>query len=149
MDATQPLKERKNGMGSPEDNKKLVQGFMDALLSSGPEVAFDTYCNAESYIQHNPRLVDGRDGFLEFARNVALCEGFTLRVHRMAAEGDLVWVQAETTGFHWSDEPNPADPASLRHVFMDIFRVEGGKLVEHWDVLQRIPPFTASGNDMI
>jgi len=64
-------------------------------------------------------------------------------------DGDLVWVQAETTGFHWPDEPNPADPASLRHVVMDVFRIEGDRLVEHWDVIQQIPPFTASGNDMI
>jgi predicted SnoaL-like aldol condensation-catalyzing enzyme len=136
-------------MGSTEDNKRLVQAFYDAVMSSGPEIAFDKYCDAENYKQHNPRLVNGRAGFLEFGRTAALCEGFTLKIHRMAAEDDLVWVQAETTGFHWPDEPNPADPASLRHVVMDIFRIEGDRLVEHWDVIQQIPPFTASGNDMI
>ncbi|MFL4474492.1 nuclear transport factor 2 family protein [Paeniglutamicibacter sp. MACA_103] len=136
-------------MSNIEDNKRLVQSFMDTLVSQGPEVAFDTYCDAENYTQHNPRLVNGREGFLEFGRNVSMCKGFTLTVRRMSAEDDLVWVQAETTGFHWSDEPDPVDPESLRHVFMDIFRIADGKLVEHWDVYQRIPPFTASGNDMI
>jgi predicted SnoaL-like aldol condensation-catalyzing enzyme len=136
-------------VSATEENKEIVRGFVDTLLSEGPEAAFDKYCDAEKYKQHNPRLVNGREGFLEFGRNAAMCEGFSFTVRRMVAEDDLVWMQAETTGFHWSDEPNPVDPASLRHVFMDIFRVENGKLVEHWDIYQRIPPYTANGNDMI
>lgn len=136
-------------MGTVEENKKLVRDFMETLLSSGPEVAFDTYCDSQNYTQHNPRLTDGREGFLEFGRHVGLCRGFSLTIRRMAAEDDLVWVQAETTGFHWANEPEPTDPASVRHVFMDIFRVQGGRLVEHWDVYQLIPPYTASGNDML
>jgi predicted SnoaL-like aldol condensation-catalyzing enzyme len=137
-------------MSSPQDNKKLVIDFLDEMLrGGGPEAAFDKYCHPTNYIQHNPRLVNGKAGFLEFARNASLCEGFAFEVRRMAAEDDLVWLQAEATGFHWSDEPNPVDPKSLRHVFMDIFRVEDGKLVEHWDIYQRIPPYTANGNDMI
>lgn len=137
-------------MSTTEDNKKIVQGFINELLQgAGPEAAFDKFAHPTDYKQHNPRLVNGKAGFLEFARNAGLCEGFSFVVRRMAAEDDLVWLQSETTGFHWADEPNPADPKSLRHVFMDIFRIRDGKIVEHWDIYQRIPPYTANGNDMI
>lgn len=132
-----------------EQNKALVRGFLDELLANGPSAAFDKYCHPERYKQHNPRLVGGKEGFLEFGRNVALCEGFTFEIRKMAAEGDLVWMMSESTGFHWSDEPGPVDPASLRHVWIDIFKIEDGRFVEHWDIYQRIPPYTANGNDMI
>lgn len=134
---------------STEENKELVRGFLNELLTNGPDAAFDKYMDPDNYIQHNPRLAGGKAGFLEFGRNVALCKGFTFEIRRMAAEDDLVWMQSESTGFHWSDEPDPVDPASLRHVWIDIFRVQNGKLVEHWDIFQRIPPYTANGNDMI
>lgn len=132
-----------------DENKAIVKGFIHELLhGAGPDAAFDKYCDP-SYKQHNPRLVNGKAGFLEFGRNVSHCAGFTFEVIRMSAEDDLVWLQSVTTGFHWAEEPNPADPNSLRHVFMDIFRVTGGKIVEHWDVYQQIPTYTANGNDMV
>lgn len=136
-------------MSDPETNKQLVIDFTgEAAFGAGPEAAFEKYCSP-SYKQHNPRLVDGKEGFLTFMRAAAACEGFTFNVKRMACEGDCVWIQAESTGFHWPDEPAPADPSALRHAWMDIFRVENGKIVEHWDVYQRIPPYTASGNPMV
>ena len=135
-------------MTSPAENKKIVLSFLNEVMAGRAEQAFDTFCVPE-YKQHNPRLVNGKAGLLEFARNAALCKGLTFNIRRSAAEDDLVWLQSELTGFHWADEPAPADPASLRYVVYDVFRVKDGKIVEHWDVLSRIPPYTANGNDMI
>lgn len=137
-------------MTESEKNKKLVSDFLDETLNGlGPEVAFDKYCHPTDYRQHNPRLANGKEGYLEFARIASLCDGFSWVRHKMAADGDLVWSQSETTGFHWPDEPAPADPKSERHVFFDVWRVKDGKLVEHWDAYQKIPSHSVNGNDMI
>lgn len=136
-------------MTDVEANKKLIDTFThEILFGAGPEVAFDKYFSP-NYKQHNPRLVDGKEGYMTFMRAATACRGFTFTVKRMACEGDLVWTQAESTGFHWPDESPPADPTALRHAWMDIFRIENGKIVEHWDVYQRIPPYTASGNPVV
>lgn len=131
-----------------DKNKKLVIDFTTAASQGDPAAAFARYCKPE-YRQHNPRLVNGMEGFLAFFRAASACEGFTFNVRRMAAEDDLVWIHAESTGFHWPDEPAPSDPAQLRHAWADIFRVEDGKIVEHWDLYQRIPPYSANGNSMV
>jgi predicted SnoaL-like aldol condensation-catalyzing enzyme len=137
-------------MSEAAENKRIVKAFMEEMLQGkGPEVAFDTYCHPTDYKQHNPRLVNGRAGFLEFARAASLCKGFSFVVRKMAAEDDLVWLLSETTGFHWPEESDPVDPQSLRHVFFDMWRVKDGKMVEHWDIYQQVPSYTANGNDMI
>lgn len=136
-------------MSHLEAQKRLVEAFTtEAVFGDGPEAAFDKYCSP-NYQQHNPRLPNGKEGFCTFIRTAQACKGFTFNVKRMASEGDCVWIQAESTGFHWPDEAPPADPEALRHAWFDIFRIEGDKIVEHWDVYQRIPPYTCSGNPVV
>lgn len=132
---------------SAEANKEIVRQLAIVAAAEGPEAAFRKYCGPD-YVQHNPRLVDGMAGFVEFFSMVAALKGFSFTIKRMASEDDLVWMQGESTGFHWPDEPAPIDPSALRHAWMDIFRIRDGRIVEHWDVYQRIPSATASGNPM-
>jgi predicted SnoaL-like aldol condensation-catalyzing enzyme len=113
-----------------EANKALVQGLVeDVLMGKAPERIAD-YISADTYAQHNPDIADGLEGVTSaFA---ALAEqGITLRydtLHHVVGEGNFVLTMAEG---EFGGKPT---------AFYDLFRVEDGKVVEHWDVLETIPP---------
>ena len=128
-----------NRLDTLEANKTVVHAFYDlAFNRKMPEEAVKRYVGA-SYRQHNPSAADGADAFIEFVT------GFTqsfmaLKVNfrRMVAEGDLAVVHSHLV-------PTPGE---RRMAVMDIFRLEEGKVVEHWDVLQEIPEKPANNNTM-
>jgi predicted SnoaL-like aldol condensation-catalyzing enzyme len=109
--------------------KELVLTFYEAALTEkNPEKAARFL--GDVYIQHNPWIADGPDAFLRFVRFRA--EHFPNAhndVKMAIAEGDLV-------ALHVHSVLVPGTPG--RHI-VDIFRVEDGKVVEHWDVIQDIP----------
>ncbi len=97
-----------------------------------------TYISTDSYHQHNPGVGDGLAGFGEAMADLAKA-GLSMvyaKTYRYVAEGDLVFTHSEGTF------------AGRHVVFADLFRVENGKIVEHWDVIQDVPATTASGLSM-
>ncbi|MEM8728715.1 MAG: nuclear transport factor 2 family protein [Pseudomonadota bacterium] len=94
---------------------------------------------APDYIQHNPVIPTGADGLLNLIP-VAKDTGLTVTTHRIISEGDLVVA-------HNTFENADAFGAPTL-VSFDVFRVEDGVLVEHWDNLQVPPEKTASGRTM-
>ena len=121
-----------------DSNREFVQSFIDEVLINGQFERLARYVDGESYTEHNPRMGDGLS-----ALHSALCwstpnEGITIRydrVHRLLAEGNFVLSVSEGSldGVHSS--------------FHDLFRVANGKLVEHWDTTEAIPPRSEWKND--
>jgi predicted SnoaL-like aldol condensation-catalyzing enzyme len=121
------------------DPKETVLAFYtEAFLDGRPEEAAARYVG-DRYIQHNPQAGDGVEPFVQFVK--AYRDQFpeqTIDFKRVLAEGDLV-----VTHSHF--KTNASDRGTA---VMDIFRLDNGKIVEHWDVLQPVPETAANNNTM-
>lgn len=114
-------------------NKAVVQGFVDDILIGGKMDKIADYVSQESYLQHNSSVADGLDGlgeaFAYFAANDMVMTYD--RNHKVLGQGNFVLATSEGRM-----GKAPGAPVA----FYDLFRLEGGKIVEHWDVIEPIPP---------
>lgn len=109
--------------------RDLVLAFYEAALNDKDEGKTKEFLG-DTYIQHNPAVADGPDGLLRFVRFRR--ERFPHsrnEVKMVIAEGDLVALHVHSV----------LVPGTAGRNIVDIFRVEGHKVVEHWDVIQDIP----------
>ena len=122
-----------------EQNKQTVRSFYETAFNDGePEVAVDSYVG-DRYLQHNPQAADGTDAFVAFVKWYrGEFPDLRVEIKRMIAEGDLV----VTHGVLMTSDGDRGTAAA------DIFRLEDGKIVEHWDVLQPVPEESANDNTM-
>lgn len=115
----------------PRRNRALVLEAMTSLFQSHDASAVERLY-VQDYIQHNPNIPQGRDALQAIV--AGLQENVFYEPGLMIAEGDLVAIHGRIRG--WADEPQ---------IVVDIFRIEDGKLAEHWDVLQNEAPVAAQG----
>jgi len=111
-------------------NKKLVAAFVDDILVHGRMDRLAGYFDGDNYLQHNPNIADGLTG-LGAALEAMGKAGITMRydqIHKVLGEGNFVLVTSEG---EFGGKPA---------AFYDLFRVENGKIAEHWDTIQPIPP---------
>ena len=106
----------------PNANKALVHRAMTELFVKRDAGAIDRYWGS-NYVQHNPTIANGSGELPGIVKS--LPEGFKYEPGMITAQGDIVMIHGRYTG--WSAKPL---------VVVDIFRVKGEKLVEHWDVVQ-------------
>ena len=121
-----------------EANKRLVVAFYEASINKKDFAAASRYLGSQ-YKQHNPTARDGAEGlkaFIEFLKMRFPNQHGEIK--QVIAEGDLVVLHVHST--RGDDTPGRA--------IVDIFRVEHGKVVEHWDVIQDIPEKAANSNGM-
>lgn len=118
-------------------NKALVVGFVEEVLIGGKAERLAAYIG-DVYHQHNPNVADGLEGlgqFIDYLADNEISFGYH-KIHRVVAEGNFVFTQSE------------GEFAGNPTAYYDLFRVDAGKLVEHWDVIQPIPTQFAHDNGM-
>ncbi len=119
-------------------NKEIVVAFYNkALNDKDAEAAIAMM--GPTYTQHNAGIADGKEGFRQFV--TAFRQRFPQshsQIVRVFAEGDYVILHVHMV----------REPGTRGEAVVDIFRLEDGKLVEHWDVLQPIPEQMPHSNTM-
>jgi len=121
-----------------DENKKAVVEFYDAAIN---QKNFDAAAKflGPRYVQHNPRAADGPEGlkaFLAFLREKM--PDYHSDIKRVFADGDYVILHVH----------NIPAAGNRGNAIVDIFKLENGKIVEHWDVRQEIPEQSANSNTM-
>ena len=121
-----------------EENKKNAIAFYKTAYEGDPRKAVELYIGKE-YIQHNPDVANGPEGFIEyFERMQQEYPEKSIEFVRCIAEGDLVALHTHQI---W--------PGNEEYVTMDFLRFDAhGKICEHWDAIQKIPEHSSNPNTM-
>lgn len=120
-----------NELHDLERNKELVRRLFVEVIDGGDLDLADDLLKP-GYVQHNPSAEQDVAGFKAYMRSLErtkrlLRADSELDIHHVLAEGDRVLIHTETRF---------SGVVRLRFETMDLFRVEGGRLAEHWDVIQ-------------
>lgn len=121
-----------------EKNKENAIAFYKMAYEGNPKKAVELYIGAD-YIQHNPDVANGTQGFIDyFDRMQREYPEKSIEFVRCIAEGNLVALHTHQV---WPDND--------QYVTMDFFRFDkNGKIIEHWDAIQKIPKHSANNNTM-
>ncbi len=120
-----------------EANKKLVLEFYDLAINKKDYDAASKYLG-DKYVQHNPTAADGPaglKGFIDFLKSQFPQQHN--EVKHVYTDGDFVILHVHSV----------RTPGTLGRAIVDIFRLESGKVVEHWDVIQDVPDPVGAKND--
>jgi predicted SnoaL-like aldol condensation-catalyzing enzyme len=117
-------------------NKKLVADFYQQLFGDKDLNAIDKYIG-DVYIQHNPALPDGKEALKQGAAQwFKGAPKEKIDIQHLSADGNLVYI-------HTKSVRGPKTNSIL-----DIFRLENGKIIEHWDIIQEVPEKSTNPHPM-
>jgi predicted SnoaL-like aldol condensation-catalyzing enzyme len=121
-------------------NKAIALGLLRDVLQGGNVTALPDYISSVEYTQHNPAIANGLTGLTEGLTALAE-QGRTITYDPIpaplvVAEGNFVLIGAP--GEYGAGNPT---------AYYDLFRMKDGLIVEHWDVIQAIPPAAEFAND--
>ncbi|WP_338790977.1 ester cyclase (plasmid) [Bernardetia sp. Wsw4-3y2] len=124
-----------------QKNKENAIAFYKTAYEGNPKKAIETYIGKE-YIQHNPDVADGTQGFIDYFERMQIeYPDKSIEFVRCIAEGDLVALHTHQT---WLEKD-----VQNEYITMDFFRFDkNGKICEHWDAIQKIPEKSANPNTM-
>ncbi len=113
-----------------EANKTLAVSLIEDVLMGKNPSKIAEYISATEYNQHNPQIKDGLTGIIEAVQYLTSQNNMFkyTKIHKVFGEGNFVLTVSEG---EWN--------GGKRYAFYDLFRLKGGKIVEHWDVIQPIP----------
>jgi predicted SnoaL-like aldol condensation-catalyzing enzyme len=117
-------------LAETEANKALVRAFITDVLIGGKMDKLAGYFDGNTYLQHNPMIADGVAGLGDALAQLARA-GMALKIdklHRVLGEGSFVLTVSE------------GSMGGKATSFYDLFRVENGKIAEHWDVIEPLLP---------
>lgn len=111
-----------------EENRKLVEDFLYDVMQGNNLDKTPDYFDGDTYIQHNTGIADGVSGLNEALAALAEqnIQMIYTTTHQVLAQGNFVLAVSEGT---FGDKPT---------AYYDLWRVENGKIVEHWDVMETI-----------
>lgn len=125
-------------MSDLENNKRVVVDYYETAFHGDPERAVAEHFG-DRYVQHNPDAEDGPEAFIGFVRYLrGEYPELRLDIKRVVAEGDLVATHSHLV-------LRPGEPG---RALADWFRLEDGKVVEHWDVIQDVPGASSNPRGM-
>ena len=114
-----------------ENNRKVIQSFVEDILIQSDLEKMNDYINQEHYTEHNPRLgddlVDLRSSLSGPINDISVPINYK-KCHRILAEGNFVLSVCE--GYI----------NQVHSSFFDLYRLKDGKIIEHWDTTEAIPP---------
>ena len=120
-----------------EENKQIVTTAYQRIFGELDTTAVDEFMS-KNFLQHNPTIADGQDGVKALVKMLA-SQGVPkqkIEFKHIIAEGDIVILHSRygMAGKEWR--------------FIDIYRIENGKIAEHWDAMMQMPDKRANNNPL-
>ena len=116
-----------NALENTEESRSLIHSFIDTVFLDENFDRLEHFVDSESYIEHNPDMADGIEALRETLVGNEKNRRYD-RIHRLLSQGNFTLCVSEGS----------LDGVSVS--FYDLFRIDNGKIVEHWDTVDKIPP---------
>lgn len=134
-------------MAKPKNNKEIIETLCTTVFQRHDFSRLDEIMR-DDYIQHNPDVPQGKAGFKQFFEvTFKAMPDFSYSIKQIVAEGDRVMMYCSTSGTHTGGEwlGKPATGNRINFDVVDIFRIQDGKIAEHWDVADTFSLFKQLG----
>ena len=138
-------------MSDLERNRELIKALIDGVFVRHDFSRLDEIMR-DDYIQHNEDVPQGKKGFIQFFEETfQAIPDFRYDIKKIIAEGDTVMAYCTTSGTHtgapWLETPPTGN--RLNFDVVDIFRIQDGKIAEHWDVADSLKLFKQLGSSRL